>query len=154
VNHKRFLAAVAAIFVFAMIWNGFVHLVILEEPNRALDAFARAPADRSIAVGLLLTIGLAACFVWTYVRWSPSRSLSDGLIHGVVFAALAGLLVDLNQYLIYPLPGFLAARWFFFGTMEFLIYGLITSAVFKGTARKVRSTSIGLDEEDESPSPG
>ena len=145
-NPKRFLAAVATIFVFTLIWNGFVHLVILKEPNRALDTFARAPADRSIAVGLILTIGLAASFVWTYVRWSPSRSLCDGLIHGAVFAVLAGLLVDLNQYLIYPLPGFLAARWFFFGTIEFLIYGLITSSVFRETAPKVRSTSMGLDE--------
>jgi hypothetical protein len=55
----RWLAVIAGvIFVFALVWNAFVHMVLLrDEANMALDAIARPVADRSMMPGLLLTAG-------------------------------------------------------------------------------------------------
>jgi hypothetical protein len=54
----------------------------------------------------------------------------EGLRHGLFFAALAGLLVNLNQYLLYPIPASLALAWFGFGVLEFCGYGLLTSWLY------------------------
>jgi GNAT superfamily N-acetyltransferase len=41
-----------------------------------------------------------------------------------------GLLVDLNQHLLYPIPGFLAGCWFLSGLFEFCGYGLIAAWLY------------------------
>lgn len=126
-NIRRSTAATAAIVLFALIWNGLVHMVILAEANLALNDVARAPEQRSVVLAVLLTVGIAATFVSSFNLWAGTGRLREGLVHGGIFAVLAGLLVDLNQYVLYPIPGLLALQWFLFGTVEFLGYGLIAS---------------------------
>jgi hypothetical protein len=127
----RFSGSVLALFVFALAWNGLVHFVVLREANLALLEIARPAEERNMAVALLLTLGIAAVFVWTFTIWTKEGSRKEGILHGVVFTILAGLLVDLNQYLVYPIPGSLALKWFLFGALEFMCYGLIVSALYR-----------------------
>jgi len=127
----RFLISVIAIFIFALLWNSLVHMVVLKNANMALLKFARPAEERNLVLGLALTLGIAIAFVWTFRQWAKHAGLKQGLLHGVVFAVLAGLFVDLNQHLIYPLPASLAAKWFVFGVLEFLCYGVIVSVVYR-----------------------
>ena len=129
-NWKRFWVAVFAIFIFALVWNAFVHLVLLKEANLALEGVARPVAERNIALGLLLTAGVAVLFVYSYVSFVRTPGVKRALYHGVFFAFLAGLLVDLNQFFLYPIPGSLAATWFLFGFIEFCFYGLLVSWLY------------------------
>jgi len=122
-NRRRLLVAVLAIFIFALVWNGFVHLVLLEEAALPLEKVARPAAERNMALGLLSTAGVAMLFVHSYVSFVRTPGLMRALGHGVFFALMAGLLVDLNQYFLCPIPGSLVAAWFFFGLIEFCVYG-------------------------------
>lgn len=124
-NVRRFALAAAAIFVFALLWNSLVHLVILREANGALASLARPAPERSLLLSLLQTAAISVLFLLSY-RWSRhAGSLRGGVTHGALFGLLAGLLVDLNQYLLYPIPGALAGAWFGFGFAEFCLYGVI-----------------------------
>jgi hypothetical protein len=134
-NWKRLLIALLAIFVFALVWNSLVHMVILGEANTALEGVARPPGERNLTLGLLLTAGIAFLFVYSYASFVHTAGFKRALGHGVFFALLAGLFVDLNQFLIYPIPGTLAAAWFFFGLVEFCIYGLIVAWLYPVNAR-------------------
>lgn len=127
---KRLTLAVAVIFIFALIWNSVVHLVLLQEANLALEGIARPAAERNMALGMLLIAGIALLFVYSYAACARSGGLKGGLLHGLWFGLLAGLLVDLNQFLIYPLPATLALGWFLFGLVEFCIYGLLTALLY------------------------
>lgn len=51
------------------------------------------------------------------------------------FALVAGLLVDLNQYLIYPIPAWIVASWFVSGLIEFTLYGVLASRLVPVAAR-------------------
>ncbi|MCP5458686.1 MAG: hypothetical protein H6971_03515 [Gammaproteobacteria bacterium] len=128
---KRFVLSASVIFMFALIWNVIVHMVILREANEALSALARPGPDRSIVLSLLQTAGLSAIFVLSYVWSRHAGTLKGGLAHGALFGVLAGLLVDLNQYILYPIPASLAAAWFAFGFAEFCIYGMIAALVYR-----------------------
>ncbi|MDD2699833.1 MAG: hypothetical protein PHH36_01215 [Sideroxydans sp.] len=129
-NARRFAVAVLAIFIFALVWNGFVHMVLLKEAGLALVGIARPAAERNMALGLLLTAGIATLFVYSYVSFVRTPGVRRALGHGVFFALLAGLLVDLNQFFLYPLPGSLAVAWFLFGCIEFCIYGVLVSWIY------------------------
>ena len=129
-NYKRFFIAIIAIFVFALIWNGIVHLVLLREADSILNSIGRQESQRNMFLSILVTIILATLFVWSYTRFARRGDLRDGITHGLFFGLLAGTLVDLNQYVLYPIPASLAITWFTFGLIEFCIYGILVSKIY------------------------
>lgn len=136
----RILAAMALMTLFSLAWNGLVHGLVLASLNQALADIGRPTAERSLGLGLLLTAGLAALFV---ASLAATASLDEkarigwrhGLRHGLFFAFGAGLLVDLNQYLLYPLPARVPIAWFAAGLLEFCLAGWFAASVL-GTARR------------------
>ena len=129
-NYKRFFFATGAIIVFALLWNGIVHLVILREADSILNSIGRQESQRSLFLSLVVTAMLSILFVWSYSRTAKRGDLRDGLTHGLFFGILAGTLVDLNQYVLYPIPASLAFIWFVFGLLEFCIYGVLVSRLY------------------------
>lgn len=129
-NLRRLFMTAGAIFLFAILWNGLVHLVILADANSALATITRPAAERSPGLSLFMTAALALLFVWSYARFARQGSMREGLRLGVFFALLAGILVDLNQYVMYPIPASLAAKWFAFGLIEFCGYGVLAAWLY------------------------
>ena len=139
-NWKRLIVASAAIFIFALVWNTIVHGMVLREGNEAISEIRRQGGS-SITVGLLMTASIALLFVWSYAYWARRGGIKGGLTHGFYFALLAGVLVDLNQYLLYPIPGTLALSWFGFSLLEFAGYGLLVAWLYPVTP--ARRTLVG-----------
>jgi hypothetical protein len=130
-NTKRFFGASCSIFLFALIWNGIIHLIILREAESVLSMIGREASDRSLLLSLLATLLLAMVFVWSYSRYARRGTMLEGMTHGFFFGILAGILVDLNQYILYPIPAYLAFLWFVFGMVEFCMYGIIASRIYR-----------------------
>jgi hypothetical protein len=127
---RRFVLTVGAIVLFALVWNGIVHGLALQEAEAAIAGLIRPAEDRSLPLALLLTAGVGVMFVGSHAWLVRPHGLGQGLVHGAWFGVLAGLLVDLNQYLLYPIPGFLAGCWFLSGVFEFCGYGLIAAWLY------------------------
>ncbi|MBZ0111899.1 MAG: hypothetical protein K8J08_05530 [Thermoanaerobaculia bacterium] len=122
---KRFILASLALFFVALAWNGLVHLVLLKGADAAVEGLFRDDLGERWWLSLLLTLGLVSLFVAGYARFSRSGTLGESVTFGLFFGLLVVLLVDVNQYLLYPLPASLVAKWSFFGLLEFLLYGLL-----------------------------
>jgi hypothetical protein len=135
-NYKRFFIAVFVIFIFALIWNGIVHLIILREADSVMNSIGREASQRNLVLSLLVTAILSLLFVWSYSRCARQGTLLDGITHGLFFGVLAGVLVDLNQYVLYPIPASLALSWFAFGLLEFCIYGILVSKLYPREVQK------------------
>jgi len=128
--NNRFLIATIVITVFALAWNGLVHLVILEKANSTLVFIARPDSLRPLWLALLAKAAVAVLFVSGYRKIAREGTVTEGLAYGAVFGILAGVLVDLNQYIIYPIPAGLALSRFVFGFVEFSIYGVLVSLIY------------------------
>jgi hypothetical protein len=124
---KRLLLLCVMIFLFALLWNGFVHGVVLRGVEAELEPFVRPPAERSIVLALVLTFGIAVMFAASHAALVRPEGIARSIGHGAFFGLLAGLLVDLNQYVVYPVPAGLATSWFIGGLIEFSLYGLIAA---------------------------
>lgn len=129
-NVTRLIIATLAITLLALLWNGLVHMVILREANMALEGIARSASERSFALSILLTAGIAFLFVASYASFVRTSGVKAAVGFGAFFGVLAGLFVDLNQFLMYPIPGTLALAWFLFGMIEFCIYGVIAAWLY------------------------
>lgn len=67
-----------------------------------------------------------------------------GLRHGLFFAFGAGLLVDLNQYLLHPLPARLPIAWFVAGLLETCLAGWFAARVLGAACRGVHARVAGV----------
>lgn len=128
---RRFVSACIALFAIAIAWNGLIHGLVLRDLDAATAHLRRADPGGLLWLSLPLTAGIVVLFVVGYVRTARTGSLREGLAYGAAFAALAGLLVDLNQYLLYPVPGRVALAWFASGFVEFMLYGAVASRLLR-----------------------
>ncbi|MFD2111403.1 hypothetical protein [Thiorhodococcus fuscus] len=121
---KGSMLSVVLIFVVAMIWNGLFHMVIIADQNEMIASIRRPDMSEKMLLSLFITIGMAILFVVSYNKWRRSGTLVESLIHGMFFSVLAGVLVNANQYFVYPIPGMLAVLWFLGGLFEFSLYSI------------------------------
>jgi hypothetical protein len=122
---KRPLIAAASLVMFALAWNGFVHLVVLREIDRSVEHIRRADFANRTGLSIALTAGVVFVFLWGYRRFVRDTSLSEAIKYGSFFAVMAGLLVDLNLYLLLPIPAVTPVSWFVAGCVEFIIYAVL-----------------------------
>jgi len=129
VRIKRYLLACLALFLVALAWNALVHLVLLRRANLAVQHLFRPDLAGLAWLSLVVTAGMVALFAWGYVRFARDASVAEGARYALYFALVAGLLVDLNQYALYPIPAWVAAAWFAGGLVEFQLYALLLGRV-------------------------
>ncbi len=136
IRSARFALAAVVLFILSLAWNGLVHLVILRRANEAVQHLRRTDLPGAMGLSLLLTALVSGLFVWGYVRTARTGTLREGLRYGFFIGLFAALLVDLNQYLLYPLPASLVLKWFVGGVLEFTLYGGVVSLVYPVTGRE------------------
>jgi len=122
---RRFLLASALLFVLALAWNAFVHLVVLRAANASVEHLRRPDLADKLWLSLVLTACIVTLFALGYTRFARDGSVREGVRYGVFFALVAGVLVDLNQYVLFPIPASVALKWFLGGLAEFTFYGAI-----------------------------
>jgi len=130
----RLLLSSAVLFVVALVWNGVLHTMVLGELNAQVAPLRRANLAELMWLSLPMTAGLMLLFVFGYAKFARTGSVREGLGYGLFFALLAGLLVDLNQYVLYPLPGAVVLAWFAGGLIEFSLYGLLMTKLYPSAA--------------------
>jgi hypothetical protein len=124
---RRFLIACLVLLVVALAWNGLVHMVLLRGVDEALRPLLRPDFQEKAWLSLVATAGMVALFAWGYRRFARDASLGEGARYALFFGLTAGVLVDLNQHVLYPIPARVAALWFAFGLLEFQLYALVLS---------------------------
>ena len=128
-----FIAGSAA-FIFSVLYNGLVHLVVLGSANRQMEPLRCADFSSKIWISLAGTLAVSFLFTGIYVLFSREKNVRTGAFFGLLFGLAAAVLVDLNQYVIYPLPFALAAAWSFFGVIEFTLLGAIVGSIMRDKA--------------------
>jgi hypothetical protein len=121
---KKNLLSVFLILVVAILWNGLFHMVLIVEHNEMIASLQLPDLSEKMLLSLFITAGIGILFVVSYSKWRSTGTFTESLIHGLFFALLAGVLVNANQYLVYPIPGTLACLWFLGGLVEFSLYSV------------------------------
>lgn len=139
---KRPIIAAASLVLFALAWNGLIHLVVLREIDRSVEHIRRADfADRT-ALSIALTAGVVFVFLWGYRRFVHDGSLAEAIKYGVFFAVTAGLLVDVNLYLLLPIPAVTPLSWFLAGLAEFVSYAVLVRKLWPALQNPQLSTGV------------
>ncbi|HOI82601.1 MAG: hypothetical protein WCS47_09180 [Thermovirgaceae bacterium] len=127
----RLLIAAMISFVFSIVYNGLVHLVILGTANKRVESLRRVDFSSKAWISLLATLAISFLLPMIYSRFVSEKSYKKGLFFGFCFGLLIAIMVDVNQYVLYPLPFSLVASWALFGVVEFSLIGLIVGLIVK-----------------------
>ena len=129
IKMNRILANTIALFVLALLWNGLVHLVLLKDFMPIISEVRRSDFKDVAWLSFPLTLALVFLFSLGLKAFSKSGLYREGLYFGLYFGLVAGVLVNFNQYILYPIPGYIQATWFCFGVAEFCIYSLVSTFI-------------------------
>lgn len=125
----RFVLVTLLLAVVALGWNALVHLVLLRKARSAVAHLFRVDLQLYAGISVGITVALLVLFVWGYTRFARDRSLREASRYGLYFALVAGLLADANQFVLYPIPAWVAAAWFGAGLVEFQLYALLLAGL-------------------------
>ncbi len=130
-NASRIILNSVLLFFSSLLYNGLVHMVILSEANKQIEALKRTDFSSKMGLSILATFMTSLLFSFLYARFVSPKSRTAGLKFGLCFGLFISVMVDLNQYILYPLPFSLASKWAFSGIIEFTFLGLITGTILK-----------------------
>lgn len=130
-NIKKFIISAIIIFIVSLAWNGFVHSLILNNDEEILKSLLRPDIMDKMWLSLVLTALISIIFVFGYTKFSIKGTTWEGIMYGISFGVLAVLLVDVNQYILYPLSLSIVIKWMIFGILEFTLYGFLVSMIYK-----------------------
>ena len=130
-NVKRMLLAALAVFVSLQIMDFVVHQVLLSAEYEAAMELWRP--DMMEMMWLNYVAGVILCLFFTYVfaKGYEGKGIPEGLRYGIVFTVGYHLVHILSQYFVYPIPWSLMMKWLLFGTIEFIILGVVVSLIYK-----------------------
>ncbi len=130
-NIKRFILASLAVFVSIQITDPIIHGVILGPVYESLKEVWRPDMMSKMWIMLLTSLLFSLLFVLVYIKGLEENGIAEGVRYGIIISLFMNGVYIFNQYVVYPVPFSLALQWFIYGTIQFIIYGIITAFIYK-----------------------
>lgn len=141
-NIKRLILAIAAAFIFSFASDFLIHAIWLAPDYKATAEVWRSDPEMQSRFGWMVFAHLlgavAFAVVWAKGAWR------GGIGAGATFGLWMGLfqqVVTLFMYVVMPLRGDIALKWFLAGLLQAILLGIIIAAIYKPRAQDLS----GLD---------
>ncbi|MEP6821759.1 MAG: hypothetical protein ABI946_05350 [Chthoniobacterales bacterium] len=134
-NPKRLLLTVLAGFAFIFASDFLIHAVWLAPSYKATAELWRTDPEMQQRF-LWMLFGQLLCAVAFSVIWAmgfAGRPLATGVFFGF-FMGIAVQVWAIAFFVVAPLPGGIAAKWFFSGLLQATLLGVIIAAIYRPRA--------------------
>jgi hypothetical protein len=131
-NMKRLLLAIVAGFIVIFATDWLIHGVWLVPDYEATKPLWRPEADMHARFHWMV-LAQVICAVTFVIIWA--KGVVGGSVgNGIAFGLLMGLFQQIwaiVDYVVIPMPGELAAKWFFSGLVQAILLGIVTALAYK-----------------------
>lgn len=135
-NTKRLLLAIVAAFLLIFATDFLIHAVWLHRDYDATKAIWRPEVEMESRLAWMLVSQLL-CAVIVVVLWATGFAWRGTMGLAIAYGLLIGAVVSSSaivSYVVTPMPGWLAAKWFFSGTVQGVLLGMLTFLIYKPAA--------------------
>ncbi len=139
-NIKRLILAILAGFVFVFASDFLVHGLWLAPDYQATAQLWRPDAEMQAHLPFmsLAQFLCAATFVMIWAKGFADRGcIKCALMYGAMMGVFSGV-HSIANYVVTPMPGVLAAKWFVVGVLQAVGLGLVTFLIYKPAPPAVR----------------
>ncbi len=136
-KNKRFWLTFVVVFIAMEIMGYLIHSVILGSTYAMEDVakIFRPMEEMNSLMWIMYVVDVvwAFFFVFIFTKGFENKGIMEGIRYGIYIGLFMELIAAYAQYVVYPLPYYLALQWFIYGFIECVILGLITSLLYKPT---------------------
>ena len=130
-NIKRYFLAVLAVLVTIIVTNIIIHSFILMDTYTTLKQIWRPDMMDLMWIMYVTDIALAFLFVYIFTKGYENKGVLEGVRYGLIMGLLLDGLGSFGQYMVYPVPLSLAAQWFVYGVIRFVLLGIIVALIYR-----------------------
>lgn len=131
-NIPRLLLTILAGFVLVFASDFLIHAIWLAPAYKATAELWRPEAEMQQRFAWMLTGQLLAAVAFAVI-WAmgfAGRSLGTGATFGL-FMGIAQQVWAIALFVVSPLPGDIAAKWFLSGVLQAMLLGILVAAIYK-----------------------
>ena len=132
-NNKTFWIGYIAAFAAFEAQAYLVHSVLLTDTYESLAAVLR-PEEEMFDIMWQMMLGQAAyllLFCYIFTRGREGGGIAEGVRYGVLMGLFLGIPLAVEQYVIFPIPGDLAAIWFATTLVFLVVCGALFAAIYR-----------------------
>ena len=131
-NFKRLFLAMLAGFVLIFVTDFLIHGFWLAADYEATKSLWRPENEMHSYFSLMLFAQLlcAATFVLIWAKGFAGQGIGTGIGIGLLMGLFQQIWAIID-YVVIPMPGNLAAKWFFSGLVQAILLGIITALIYK-----------------------
>ena len=131
-NIKRLLLAIVAGMLFIFASDFLIHALWLDADYKATASLWRPEPEmqQRFAWMLMAQLLCAVAFAVIWAKGFADRDLGTGAFFGF-FMGVASQVWAIAFFVVAPLPGTIAGKWFLSGLLQATILGVIIAAIYK-----------------------
>jgi hypothetical protein len=140
-NIPRLILAIVAGFIVIFATDFLIHGVWLVPDYKATESLWRPESEMQSRFHWLLfaQILCAVTFVIIWAKGAAGTSMGTAIGFGVLMGLFQQIWAIVN-YVVIPMPGALAAKWFFSGVVQAVLLAVITALIYKPALPLTRQT--------------
>jgi hypothetical protein len=130
--NKKVLTGAAVLFVAMSFLGYIIHEVLLKSTymEESMRNLWRAPEDMKMGLIFVVNIIVSYFLSLLYSKGHEGKGIAEGVRFGLMMGLIMATPMAYATYATMPITYGLAIQWFIYGIIEYVIYGMILSAVF------------------------
>ena len=132
-NNKTFWIGLVVVIAVMQVINFGVHQVWLDATYKGLVDVFRAEDEMMGMMWMMLSGSVVYLFLFCYIftKGYEGKGIGEGVRYGLLMGIFITIPMSIDNFVVYPLPGSLALKWFVVGVLSFVVAGAIFAAIYR-----------------------
>ncbi len=128
---KKLWMGFIAVYVAMVITMMIIHMGLLNGiyHSEAVMKMMRPESDGTMWIYFVTGAIVSFFFTLIYIKGYEGKGIAEGARYGLYVGLLMATPMAYNSYASYPMPYSLALQWFIYGTIQYIILGVVLAAV-------------------------
>lgn len=129
--NKKVLMGAVVVYILVALSGYVIHNMLMASIYESTKGLWRSPEEMKMWVFFVVYIFFAFFFTFIFSKGYEGKGIMEGVRYGLYMSLLINLPAGYSMYATMPVPYSLALSWFLYGTVQFIIFGIVLSLVFK-----------------------
>lgn len=130
----------AAVFVTTQILDGIVNFFILDPVYKSVSLLWRPEGEMKLWIFPVIGLFFSYFFTLIFSKGYENKGLAEGARYGLYVGLMMTVPYAYGNYAVLPIPYLLAVQWFIYGTIEYIIAGMVLAMIFRSKEPAASST--------------
>lgn len=127
---KKVLLGFIVVFILVFALDYVVNMYLMASEYKATENLWRKPEEMKMGVIIISQIFFSFFFTLIFSKGWEGRGIAEGIRYGVYVTFMMMIPAAYMTYATMPVPYSLSLKWFLFGLVQYIIYGVALSLIF------------------------